>query len=212
MSTNISLTKQRLIDTAIDLIWQNSYSSVSVNGICKEANIKKGSFYHFFPSKVDLALAVIDQYFDYKRQLMDAMFSASIPPLNRFYNLIDHIYNTQKETLEKYGKVCGCPLTILGSEMTGQEERIRSKVDFVFITLQKYYETAIRDLVGQGDLPPDTNVTAIVGHLNAYVLGQVTLARIYNSLETLEQELTPRVMHILGLSKETSSLYQLVNL
>ena len=44
-------TKQRLLDTAIELIWEQSYGAVSVDHICERAGAQKGSFYHFFQSK-----------------------------------------------------------------------------------------------------------------------------------------------------------------
>jgi Bacterial regulatory proteins, tetR family len=47
--------RQALIDAAFELIWTNSYGAVSVDDICRAAGARKGSFYHFFRSKVDLA-------------------------------------------------------------------------------------------------------------------------------------------------------------
>lgn len=49
-------TKTKLIETATDLIWRDSYGSVSVDDICAQTGVKKGSFYHYFPSKAHLAL------------------------------------------------------------------------------------------------------------------------------------------------------------
>ena len=49
-------TKEKLMQVGFDLMWDNSYGSVSVDDICKRAGINKGSFYHFFPSKADLVV------------------------------------------------------------------------------------------------------------------------------------------------------------
>jgi len=49
-------TKDKLLLVAFDLIWNNSYGSVSVDDICQRAGVNKGSFYHFFESKADLAI------------------------------------------------------------------------------------------------------------------------------------------------------------
>ena len=46
--------RERLIATAIELIRARSYESVGVDALCNHAQVKKGSFYHFFPSKQDL--------------------------------------------------------------------------------------------------------------------------------------------------------------
>ena len=37
--------KERLMNAAMDLIWENSYGSTSVDAICEKAEAKKGSFY-----------------------------------------------------------------------------------------------------------------------------------------------------------------------
>ena len=52
--------RERLIASAIDLIGARSYRAVSVDDLCAHAGVNKGSFYHFFPAKRDLALAAID--------------------------------------------------------------------------------------------------------------------------------------------------------
>jgi TetR/AcrR family transcriptional repressor of nem operon len=54
-------TRQRIINAAQALIYQRSYNEVGVQEICDHAKVQKGSFYHFFPSKSDLALAVLDK-------------------------------------------------------------------------------------------------------------------------------------------------------
>ena len=48
----VSDMKTRLMDAAMDLIWENSYGTTSVDAICERAGAKKGSFYYFFKSKV----------------------------------------------------------------------------------------------------------------------------------------------------------------
>lgn len=44
-------TRQSLWVTSRTLLWKNSYGSVSVRDICRQAGVNKGSFYHFFPSQ-----------------------------------------------------------------------------------------------------------------------------------------------------------------
>ena len=43
-----SQAKENLIKAATDLIWEHSYGSTSVDDICARAEVRKGSFYHFF--------------------------------------------------------------------------------------------------------------------------------------------------------------------
>jgi TetR/AcrR family transcriptional repressor of nem operon len=43
-----SSSKQKLLQTAMEMIWQSSYGSVSVDDICTQAGVNKGSFYYAF--------------------------------------------------------------------------------------------------------------------------------------------------------------------
>ncbi len=192
-------TKQKLIDTALELIWTSSYGSVSVDDICKAAGVKKGSFYHFFPSKVDLAIAAMEESFISVKPQFDEMFSASTPPLERFSRLADFTYQTQKQYAEERGRVVGCPCSSLGCEMSGQEPGIRGKFDEHMKRMERYYEQAIRDLVADGLLAAETDVKAKAKEVYAYLLGQQMIARIRNDLEPLQSDLKAGLWRTLGI-------------
>ncbi|MGA2549646.1 MAG: TetR/AcrR family transcriptional regulator [Burkholderiaceae bacterium] len=194
----VTNTKQKLIDTALELIWTSSYGAVSVDDICKAAGVKKGSFYHFFPSKVDLAMAAMEESFVDVKPAYDAMFSASTPPLERFAKLADYTYEAQRTYAEERGRVVGCPCTSLGCEMSGQEPGIREKFDENMHRMERYYEQAVRDLVVEEVLPADTDVKAKAKEIYAYLLGQMMIARIQNDLTPLQRDLKAGLWRILG--------------
>lgn len=200
-----SETRQKLIDTAIDLIWQSSYGAVSVDGICRAAGVKKGSFYHFFPSKADLAVAAMDEHFRLSRPALDAVYAPEVPPLERFANLADLILGFQEEALEKYGRVCGCPFASLGSEMAGQDEMIRAKTDEIFAAHQRYCETALREATALGLLPACTDTARVAAELCSYVLGQLVMARIRNDLAPMRWNLKSGMLRIIGVSQREAA-------
>lgn len=199
MGRPVSDTKQTLIDTALELIWKNSYGSVSVDDICKAADVKKGSFYHFFPSKVDLAIAAMEESYRETKPLYDAMFSPASPPVQRFEQMADFILAKQAEAAAKYGRVCGCPCASLGSEMAGQEEGIRAKFEDIAHRQERYYENALRDMVAEGRLPETTDIKVLAQEIYTYLLGQMMIARIQNDLEPLKRDLKPGLLRLLGI-------------
>lgn len=198
MGRQSSDTKQTLIDTALYLIWTSSYGSVSVDDICKASGVKKGSFYHFFPSKVDLAIAAMEQSHDELKPLYDDIFSADSPPVQRFERLADLIVAKQAEAAEKYGRVCGCPCASLGSEMAGLEEGIRSKFDDLARRKERYYENALRDMIAEGLLPATTDVKTKAQEVFTFLLGQLMIARIQDDLDFLMRDLKPGLLRLLG--------------
>src|SRR4249920_2685120 len=97
-----STAKERLTDAALRMIWGNSYGATSVDAICEQAGVKKGSFYYFFKSKSDLAAAALDA--DWKRHQvqLDGIFSPTVPPLER----LEHYFEFTYERLVEIKKEC----------------------------------------------------------------------------------------------------------
>jgi TetR/AcrR family transcriptional repressor of nem operon len=197
-------TKQKLIDTALELIWRSSYGSVSVDDICKKAEVKKGSFYHFFPSKVDLALAAMEETTRASKTTLDAVFSAGNDPVERFEHYADFLLNFQEDAAARYGHVCGCPCTSLGSEMAGQEESIRAKFEEITRLKERYFESALRDMVAEGLVPSTLDPKSKAKELYAYILGQLTVARITNDLAPVKRDLKQGLLQLLGVQKKVA--------
>src|ERR1035438_4697705 len=120
---------QRLMDAALALMWEESYGSVTIDDICQRANVKKGSFYYFFKSKAELAVAAMEKLWkdDWKPRL-DACFSPSVDPLVRLKNYFEGIYASQVDIKARYGKVLGCPVCTVGSEVSTQEVDVSAAI------------------------------------------------------------------------------------
>src|SRR6202008_1012939 len=99
----VSDMKERLTDAAMDLMWRNSYSTVSVDAICERAGAKKGSFYYFFKSKSELASDALEAEWKKKKTDMDAIFSPTVPPLERFDRYFDFVHDRLAEVQQKCG-------------------------------------------------------------------------------------------------------------
>jgi len=83
-------SKTRLLEAALRVIRAKGYSASSVDDICREAGLTKGSFFHHFKSKEELALAAAG----YFATRADALF-AKAPyrtledPLDRLLGYVD---------------------------------------------------------------------------------------------------------------------------
>jgi TetR/AcrR family transcriptional repressor of nem operon len=55
-------SKTRLLEAALHVIRAKGYSATRVEDICEAASLTKGSFFHHFKSKEDLALAAADYW------------------------------------------------------------------------------------------------------------------------------------------------------
>jgi len=188
--------KDRLLCTASDLIWENSYGSVGVEQICERAGVQKGSFYHFFPSKSDLAVAAIEDHWEQNLADKERVFAPDITPIDRLTGWCDLIRRTQTRWAQKKGKVLGCPYSSIGSELSTQDEKIRLKCHEMAERVCAYVETAVRDAQHEG-LIPKGNAAEKSRELYSFVTGVILQAKIDNDLRSLEG-LKPGVFRLLG--------------
>jgi TetR/AcrR family transcriptional repressor of nem operon len=66
-------SRNRLLDAALHGFRTKGYAATTVDHICHEAGVTKGSFFHHFKSKDDLALAAVAHW----RSLTEGFFSAA---------------------------------------------------------------------------------------------------------------------------------------
>jgi TetR/AcrR family transcriptional repressor of nem operon len=180
-------TKQRLLDTARDLFYARSYEDVGVQEICQQAGVKKGSFYHFFPSKRDLTLAMMDESWkQFRDTLLADVFVRDIPALDRLQRLLDMQYRHHTAVKEQTGKVFGCRFGDLAVEMSTQDEVIRERLKRIFRDLATPIETALSEAVATGDLSAlDSRATASA--MVAYLEGLTLMAKTNNDPEIIRQ-------------------------
>ena len=180
--------KQRLMQVVIELIWTGSYGSITIDDICEKAGVKRGSFYYFFDSKADLALTALDDEWGRRRPELDAVFSPTLPPLERLKRYCEYGYQIQSEWKAKCGHVLGCVLFALGAEVCTQEAQLAKKIQSILDQKRKYLESAIRDAHAAGLIhAPDAAAKART--LFTYYEGQLTEARIQNNLDVLREQI-----------------------
>ncbi len=204
--------RERIVDAACDLFHQRGYQAVGVQEICAAAEVKKGSFYHFFRSKQELALAMLDEMWERLQELEFApAFSADLAPLERIERYIEITPQVFGEIRTPGGALCGCPFGNMALEMSTHDELIRRKLDDIYRAWAGYLVVALDEAIERGDLPPiDTHAAA--ESVVAYVSGVAVLAKTRNSLEGAERLrepilglIHPRLLELLGRKQSRSA-------
>jgi TetR/AcrR family transcriptional repressor of nem operon len=191
------------LSTASQLIWENSYGSISVDDICERAAVNKGSFYYAFKTKSDLAVAAFEEDSSKKRPIMDRIFSSQEPPLVRLANYCDQTVNDQLEKYQSFGRVLGCPFASVGCELSTQDEAIRQKTEEIAERVVRYLAGAIRDAAQEGSIKTD-DPTQLAKEAYCFVVGLLMQAKIQNNPEMLKR-LNPGLARILGTPLEAAA-------
>lgn len=174
------------MEAAMDLMWRNSYGTTSVDAICERAGAKKGSFYYFFKSKSELATAALEAEWNKKKTDMDAIFSPTVPPLERFDRYFDFVHDRLAEVQQKCGSILGCPFISVGSEVSTQDQMVREAIDRIMDRKLNYFVSAVRDAAAQGlvDAPDPVGKAKV---LFSCYQGTLAQAKIQNDIELLRE-------------------------
>ena len=153
---------------------------MGVQEICNRASVKKGSFYHFFDSKRDLALAALEQTEAlFRDTIFNLAFATDIPPLARIERFFNAMYEYHQRVKDTSGQVQGCPFGNLGCELGTEDEHLREKVDDIFRHAEQSIEQALAEAVSNGDLP-NIDTGAAASAIFAYAEGLVLYAKTRN--------------------------------
>jgi TetR/AcrR family transcriptional repressor of nem operon len=74
MSRDGSATRTRILDAAQELVLEQGFGGTSVDAVIGAAGTTKGGFFHHFPTKQDLACALVDRYVAEDMALLDSLF------------------------------------------------------------------------------------------------------------------------------------------
>jgi len=178
-------TRSRILATAREMFHSRSYADVGIQEICAGARVQKGSFYHFFPSKQDLALAVIDDMAeDWAHGFVAEAFDQNLPPLERLDYMIDAAYYWQKASTDPEGRMRGCLFGNLALEMSTRDEVMRAKLNAVFEKAKDKFRATLDEAVQRSALAAlDTEQTAMA--MLAYLEGVILLAKARNAPEVI---------------------------
>ncbi|WP_296900679.1 TetR/AcrR family transcriptional regulator [Thiohalocapsa sp.] len=187
--------RTRIVKAAGDLLYAKSYGEVGVAAICEAAGVKKGSFYHFFPSKQDLTVEVLEHAWQaMKAELLDRAFRADRSPMERIERFARLAYEYQKDLAERTGQVYGCPFGNMAAEQATQDEQLRIKTQEIFARMQQALEATLREALQRGDIAGiDPSATAAA--MYAYSEGVMLLAKTANDADVIAR-LLPAMVRI----------------
>ena len=131
-------TRERLVRTAGELFWRQGYAQTGVSSIMKQARATSGSFYHFFPTKDDLLLAVLDAVAELiSSEVLAAAEADSDDPASRVSALVDAYRVRSAPNAPGYGIPVG---TLVGELGSGHAAALRR--------VEKIYALLVSRIVG----------------------------------------------------------------
>jgi len=118
-------TRQRLLETAFQLFHEQGYHATGVATILREAGVNPGSMYHFFSSKDDLLLKVLEFALGYlEPMVMGPVEAGAADPIERVFALL-HQYRAR---IGANDCRMGCPIGNLALEVSDGNPQARELI------------------------------------------------------------------------------------
>lgn len=181
-------TRERILRVAAEAWHAKSFDGVGTAEICRLAKVHKGSFFHFFPSKDDLLLAVLERYaHDIGAALRDGPFRRDVPPRERFARFFVSRLERVRGEIERVGCWRGCPIGNIVIELGTRNENARRAAAKVFDVMQDVFAEAIDDARTADGRGFDVDTKTAAATVLAFVQGLTVLGKAYGDPRQLER-------------------------
>jgi len=162
------------------------YGAIGVAEICARAEVRKGSFYHFFESKQALTIEAIDAHWRAQRTAWAAALDADAPALDRLDRLFDLLAETQRAAWRTGEAVYGCLLGNLAVELSNREAAVQRRLAEVFDEQIDLIHAALRDAADEGSVPAERADRGTARAVVAQIEGVALLARLSGDPTTFD--------------------------
>lgn len=168
-------TRERIVRSAATLFLTRSYRSVGITDLCAAAGVRKGSFYHFFPAKAELAKAVVDLHAaELDRRLAEAEKDG---PAAGLFAAVEAVTRIQTGFEQRFGRVVGCPFGNLAAELSTTDDGLREHVAGVFSRWEAKLAHACRLAAERGVLRDGIEPDRLAHLILAQAQGLILLAK-----------------------------------
>ena len=144
------------------MISLQGYNATGIDAILKRAGVPKGSFYHYFGSKEEFGLTVIESFAKSYDERLDGFFTDfQTAPLNRIRNYLES--GLARLTENQCTK--GCLIGNLGQELADQNERFRARLDEIFTSWKERFAGCLKEAQLSGALSQDLDSAVLAGFI-----------------------------------------------
>lgn len=180
---NITTMQEKILTAAESLIQTMGYNAFSYKHIAEVVGIKTSSIHYYYPSKDDLAIAVIDWQSARLSVLLAELKSNTVLSLQQtLIALVDIIMTL---TLHDNKKMCLGGM--LASDVGSLSEKVTMRVRVFFYTLEQWIETVLNEnSAPQSSWRTLFSATELSRHLIVQLEGGLLMSRLYDDVAYIE--------------------------
>lgn len=145
-------TRQRLIEAGAEFMHRQGYAGTGIQQVLDACGVPKGSFYHYFKSKEDFALAVVDFHAGRMGAGARALFAdPARAPLERLQHFFAYFLGCFADRTHPLGQ-SGCPIGNLVQELAAASPVFQQRLDAVLCGLEQCMADLLREARAAGEI------------------------------------------------------------
>jgi TetR/AcrR family transcriptional repressor of nem operon len=178
----VSKRRNAILDAAARVINERGFSHTSVEDLITATGLSgKSHFYHYFPSKEALGMAVIDRQFErFTERGLAILSEPMIEPIDRLTLFIDTLVALQRD--REGGS--GSPFGNLAGELADAHEGFRQRLDQVFDRWTEQLDALLREVGGQ--LREGVDTVRLARFIIASLEGGMLMTRVTRDVDVME--------------------------
>lgn len=181
---NVESTRERILKAAHEEMYEHGYQGLRIDAVLKKTQLAKGALYHYFPNKLALGYAVLDEVIMGHFQTHWGEFLAeSNDPLQA----LKDFFNEKCADIKSGECSNGCPLTNLVQEMSTLDEGFHKRLKIVMMNIVGSVATALHQGQVDGIVRQDINPQRISAFLLSSYQGIMGAAKCMQSVDLAEE-------------------------
>lgn len=179
----VAESRERIVESASDLFLGGSFHKVGIAEICEVARVNKGTFYHFFASKLDLLLELIDRYAADCGHDFSGVAASGHTPEHKLIAMFGVPRARNEAWKAAYGNASGCFLGNVVLELGANEPVVRERAEKAICELTNIMRPVVEDylkqVLGNGHVSADA-ISAGADALMTLIQGAQVQAKARN--------------------------------
>jgi len=189
-------SKRKLLDAALHVIRSKGYTATRVEDVCEEAGLTKGSFFHHFKSKEELAMAAAEYWSLTTGQLFrGAEYHKLADPLDRLLAYVDFRKAMLKGELPEFTCLVGTMVQEVYETHPQLREACEGSIWGHAATLEPDIAAAIKKYGVRGEW----TARSLALHTQAVIQGSFILAKAAGEAEVAAESIDHLRRYLEGL-------------
>ncbi|MDD5052578.1 MAG: TetR/AcrR family transcriptional regulator [Sulfuricurvum sp.] len=148
-------TRQRLIDATYEEVYSHGYQGAALANILSNAGVHKGSMYHFFPNKKEMALCAI------KEKIAERFGTRYLAIARGDGDYLKHFFEGLRDLNQRDFRR-GCPVANIVQEMSNIDEDFNTAMKEIYAKFRQSVKIIFDKAVSVRELQPcDTTKLAL---------------------------------------------------